>query len=152
MQLRLTHLILTLVTLFALAGCDSSEPTPTVVPTPEPTAIPSVVYRVAAEFDAVTLDPALANGLEDRWASGELLFNQLFDFDAAGALQPELAERLPDISADGLTLTITLRSGVQFHDQHVLTADDVKFTLERVLQPGHRQLGCLRPARHCRCR
>jgi len=136
MQLRLSHFILSLVTLFALVACDSSEPTPTTAPTPDATPIPAVVYRVAAEFDAITLDPAVANGLEDRWASGELLFNQLFDFDETGALQPELAQRLPEISADGLTLTLTLRSGVQFHNGQTLTAEDVKFTLERVLQPA----------------
>src|SRR4051812_5587907 len=101
MQFRLTRFILSLVTLFALASCDSSESTPTVVPTvetaPAPTSIPTLSYRIAAEFDAVTLDPALANGLEDRWIAGELLFNQLFDFDETGALQPELAEQLPDV-------------------------------------------------------
>ena len=136
MQLRLSHLILSLVTLFVVAACDSSEPIPTAAPTPAATPIPAVVYRVAAEFDAVSLDPALANGIEDRWITGELLFNQLFDFDENGALQPELAERMPDVSADGLALTITLRSGVQFQDGHELNADDVKFTFERVLKPA----------------
>lgn len=54
-------------------------------------------------------------------------------------IEPDLLERLPDISADKLTYTLKLRKGVRFHDNacfpggkgRELTADDVIFSLRR---------------------
>ncbi|MBI4333914.1 MAG: ABC transporter substrate-binding protein [Chloroflexi bacterium] len=47
------------------------------------------------------------------------------------ALQPVLAQTLPEYSADGKTVTINLRRGIQFHDGNgELTAEDVKFSIE----------------------
>ncbi|HTP59309.1 MAG TPA: ABC transporter substrate-binding protein, partial [Spirochaetia bacterium] len=40
-----------------------------------------------------------------------------------------------DISADGLTYTFKIRDGVTFHDGSPLTAQDVKFSFDRVLGP-----------------
>jgi peptide/nickel transport system substrate-binding protein len=37
---------------------------------------------------------------------------------------------------DPTTLEVTLRSGVTFHEGQPLTADDVKFTIERILNPA----------------
>src|SRR5437867_12798330 len=37
-------------------------------------------------------------------------------------VEPALAERLPDISSDGLAYTFHLRSGIKFHDGSPLTA------------------------------
>ncbi|WP_048601465.1 ABC transporter substrate-binding protein [Rubeoparvulum massiliense] len=58
------------------------------------------------------------------------LFNYLFKFDENQQLQPELAESYKLV--DDTTWEITLRQGVKFHDGTELTAEDVKFTLERV--------------------
>ncbi|MCW3475621.1 ABC transporter substrate-binding protein [Limobrevibacterium gyesilva] len=43
-----------------------------------------------------------------------------------------LAEKV-DISPDGLTYTFTLRKGARFHDGTPITADDVVFSMERLL-------------------
>ena len=51
-------------------------------------------------------------------------------FDAKMNLVPDLAESYRD--HDG-ALELKLRQGVRFHDGNLLTADDVKFTLERLL-------------------
>ncbi|MBI2907941.1 MAG: hypothetical protein HYX92_09825 [Chloroflexi bacterium] len=40
-----------------------------------------------------------------------------------------------DVSADGLTYVFSLRKGVKFHDGRELTAEDVKFSLERLYNP-----------------
>lgn len=54
-------------------------------------------------------------------------------------LEPDLLERLPELSADKLTYTFKLKKGVRFHDNacfpggkgRELTADDVIFSLRR---------------------
>ena len=54
--------------------------------------------------------------------------------DGLKTIVPDVAERF-DISADGLTYTFKLRSGVQFHDGATLTADDVVATYNRMIFP-----------------
>lgn len=118
--------------LLTIAGCTANS-TPT--PAPQPTSVTAGLYRIASPFDPITLDPARASNVEEWWAVGALLFNQLYAFDAQGELSPALAKDFPQVSADGLTLTIPLREGVKFHNGRVVTAEDVAFTLTRVLQP-----------------
>ncbi len=52
-----------------------------------------------------------------------------------GELTDGLAS-LPEFNADGTLLTFTLRDGVMFHHGRVMTADDVKFSLDRLLSPA----------------
>ncbi|MBI2906944.1 MAG: ABC transporter substrate-binding protein [Chloroflexi bacterium] len=47
----------------------------------------------------------------------------------------DLAEKW-DVSADGLTYTFLLRKGVKFHDGRELTAEDVRYSLDRLYNPG----------------
>jgi ABC-type transport system substrate-binding protein len=117
----------------AIAGC-SASPTPT--PAPQPTSASASAIRIASPSDAIILDPARASSMDDWWATGALLFNQLYSFDAQGRLSPALAKDFPQVSNDGLTLTIPLREGVKFHNGRALIADDVVFTLTRVLLPA----------------
>ncbi len=49
-------------------------------------------------------------------------------------MEPALAE-LPKISADGLTYTYVIKEGLKWSDGHPLTADDVIFSLEAILDP-----------------
>lgn len=80
-----------------------------------------------------TLDPARASLLSESyviWA----VFNALLTFDAGMALKGDLAERFEAL--DATTLAFRLRPGVRFHDGTPLTADDVKFSLERVMDPA----------------
>lgn len=54
--------------------------------------------------------------------------------DGSLELQPELAESWA-VSEDGLTLTITLRQGVMFHNGREMTADDVVANYEKTRNP-----------------
>lgn len=49
-------------------------------------------------------------------------------------LVPDLAEKW-DVSADGKIVTFQLRDGVVFHNGLPLTADDVKYSLDRIRKP-----------------
>lgn len=68
------------------------------------------------------------------------LFDPLFGVDDGGEFVPCLATEVPTvanggISADGLKWRVKLREGVTWHDGKPLTAEDVKFTLELLVNP-----------------
>ncbi len=64
----------------------------------------------------------------------ELVFNSLVRLNPKGEIEPDLAESW-DISSDGLVYTFHLRQGVKFHNGKQCTADDVKFTYYKLLDP-----------------
>ena len=58
------------------------------------------------------------------------VYDCLLCLEPDGTLSPALAESY-DLSADGLTYTFHLRKGVKFHDGSEMTAEDVKFTMDK---------------------
>lgn len=82
-----------------------------------------------------TLDPALAALIPEFYVIWGL-YNGLLKFDAQMRLVPDLAESYRVV--DGGGLEFKLRAGVKFHDGSTLTADDVKFTLERLMDEATR--------------
>ena len=84
--------------------------------------------------DVATLDPAIGYDWQN-WSMIKSLFDGLMDY-APGTteLRPGLAESY-DVSDDGMTFTFHLRSGVMFHNGREMTADDVKYSLDRVTNP-----------------
>lgn len=71
------------------------------------------------------------------------IFDPLFGVDAEGKFYPLLAAEVPTvenggISADGLTWKVKLRDGVKWHDGTPFTAEDVKFSLEMLVNPDFR--------------
>lgn len=90
--------------------------------------------RIAYASNMATLDPAQAVA-EDWYAINDELYNGLYQFDRNGQPQLDLAATPPTISADRRIWTFRLRTGVLFHNGMELTANDVKFSLTRVLDP-----------------
>lgn len=86
------------------------------------------------ENEPNTLDPHAASNL-DEFNALYNIYEGLMTYDAK-TLEPvpALAEKV-DVSADGLVYTFTLRKGVKFHNGREMTADDVKFSLERLGNP-----------------
>ena len=74
------------------------------------------------------VNPLIASSDIDRDLV-HLVYAGLLTRSETGELIPELAERLPDISDDGLTYTFHLREGLTFHDGSPVTAADVVFTM-----------------------
>lgn len=62
-------------------------------------------------------------------------FEGLLDYDADLELVPRLATDMPEVSDDGLTVTVGLRDDVTFHDGEPFTAEDVVFTYATVSDP-----------------
>ncbi len=89
--------------------------------------------RVGFTLDAVTLDPA-----NHRKRETETIIRNMYDGvltrNAKMEVVPELAESWKQINAT--TYEFRLRKGVKFHHGEVMTADDVKFTFDRLAKDG----------------
>ena len=85
---------------------------------------------VAMQLEPPHLDPtsAAAGAIDSVLYSN--VFEGLTRFGPDGSVNPGLAESWA-ISDDGKTYTFKLRSGVKFHDGSDMTAEDVKFSLDR---------------------
>jgi peptide/nickel transport system substrate-binding protein/oligopeptide transport system substrate-binding protein len=89
---------------------------------------------VTSLSDVNSLDPALGYDTVS-WPTESLVYRGLVTWDDEGKeIVPALAEKV-DASSDGLTYTFTLRKGVKFSNGREITADDVKYTFERLLNP-----------------
>ena len=101
-------------------------------------AIPSMGHaagelRVGFTQDALTLDPA-----NHRKRETETIIRNLYDGlltrDSKMQVVPELAESWRQI--DPTTYEFKLRKGVKFHSGDELTAEDIKFTFDRLTREG----------------
>ena len=139
--------MLALVAILALvlAACSSGETTDDTsggtgttaaagdVPNPD-------VLVVTVNDDVFNLDPAAVNGND----VGMNVILNVYDRLVAlapedGAVIPSLATEVPSpenglISEDGLTYTFPLREGVVFSDGSDMTAEDVKYSWDRVVE------------------
>lgn len=73
-------------------------------------------------------DSVMLNVVEGLVAAGE-----------KGEIRPMLAKSW-SVSPDGRTYTFTLREGVKFHNGETMTADDVVFSLQKLV--GHPEFSC----------
>ncbi len=80
------------------------------------------------------LDPAIASTNSSTTAVASLYDGLVFPA-ADGSVEPRLAESW-EVSDDGLTYTFKLKQGVKFHDGSEMKANDVKFSMDRVIAIG----------------
>jgi peptide/nickel transport system substrate-binding protein len=88
------------------------------------------VINVATVGEPPTLDP-MASTADLVGIVTQHMFETLYTFDKDWKPTPLLAESRPEISADGKTYTIKLRSGIKFHDNTDMASDDVVASLKR---------------------
>ena len=84
--------------------------------------------------DPLTLDPAQAS---DSGSAGYIveIFGGLVTLDQNLKIVPDLAESW-DVTNDGKTYTFKIRKNAKFHDGRAVTADDVKYSLDRAAKLG----------------
>ncbi|MGC8787295.1 MAG: peptide ABC transporter substrate-binding protein, partial [Anaerolineae bacterium] len=83
--------------------------------------------------EPLTLDPALVVDATSAEYVVEI-FGGLVTLDEKLEVVPDLAERW-EVSEDGKTYTFFLREGARFHNGRLVTADDIKYSLERACDP-----------------
>lgn len=88
--------------------------------------------NVALSAEPDTLDPTLARSFYSRYVFSAMC-QKLYDLDKDATIVPQLAASLPEVSEDGTTVTIKLRTGIKFADGTDFDAEAVKGSLERHL-------------------
>ncbi|MGM0445344.1 MAG: ABC transporter substrate-binding protein [Bacillota bacterium] len=88
---------------------------------------------IGFEADVSSLDPGFADiSVNERVNS--LIFDGLVEYGENNKIVPGIAFDW-EISEDATSYTFHLQQGIEFHNGEVLTAEDVKFTYERILDP-----------------
>ena len=145
---------LLMVAALAIAGCSpagsgssSSSSAPSATSAPSAGAAPSSgaaagasspapapgggTFVVARTGDVDQLDPQKATAFQTVATLG-LVYSRLVALDDKGKVVPDLATKWTT-SADGKSVTFTLRSGVTWQDGDPFTAADVKASIARIL-------------------
>ena len=95
---------------------------------------PGRLLRTEVSSDPITLDPLMMTDSTSNRVAGQI-FEGLVQFGAGASVVPAVAWRWK-ISPDGLSWTFYLRRGIKFSHGRELTAQDVKYSLERLLNPA----------------
>lgn len=135
--------VILILTSLLLAACSSEKPA--AHPSKEPVPVPSSEAPVqkgdankpfvyVAQQDAETADPGRSN---DEFSLALILNTYdplVYPKVDEGSIEPgaHVAEGWT-ISEDGITYTFTIRSGIKFHNGNELTAEDVAYSMERIL-------------------
>ncbi|MGD9001382.1 MAG: ABC transporter substrate-binding protein [Anaerolineae bacterium] len=140
-------MVLTLAASFAVA---CAGPATTVAPTeappepteaaPEPTEAPTEEPPPEKRALDVTfawptyIDPAVGSDFSSTSSLCNLYDTLVFP-NTEGGVDPQVADSW-DVSDDGLTWTFYLKQGITFHNGSELTASDVAFSMNRILEIG----------------
>ena len=84
--------------------------------------------------DSIFLDPVLNDSNQDIWILTNLYDTLLAPTNDGQSVQPSLATKW-EVRDNNLTVVVTLREGVKFADGSPLTAQDVKWSLDRARDP-----------------
>lgn len=111
-------LMILLTSTVALSGCSGDKEN----------SSSSITIGIPQDIED-SLDP------HDMLAAGtkEIFFNVyegLYKADSEGNLVPAVASGV-EISEDGLTYTFTVKEGVKFHNGNAVTAEDIKYSVEK---------------------
>ena len=97
------------------------------------------VLRYGTETEVAGFDPHTISSHASLRVMAQV-YNQLVDVDEDLNVIPELATSW-EISEDNLTYTFHLADNVYFHSGRKMTAEDVKYSYERILNPDLGALG-----------
>jgi peptide/nickel transport system substrate-binding protein len=99
--------------------------------------------RIAWPYDTASLDAVGVGAQRSTWSLSLHLYDRLVTYAATdrpdgtrqydpSQVRPELAESW-QVSPDGKTVTFRLRADAKFHDGSPVTAEDVRWSIERAL-------------------
>jgi ABC-type transport system substrate-binding protein len=89
-------------------------------------------FIFSASSNIHTLDPHFAYDTLST-AACRLLYDGLLDYDYEGQMIPGLAAELPAVSDQGRVFRFTLRDGIKFHNGREVTAEDISWSMHRLL-------------------
>jgi len=110
----------------------TDAPAATAAPTIDPNApVMGGTVIIGTSQEPTNLNPVLGTATIDNSISA--FFSEgLVGFDVNGAYIPVLAEALPTVTDDGLTLTYKIKTGLKFSNGDPLTCADVQFTKDAI--------------------
>jgi oligopeptide transport system substrate-binding protein len=150
MQKRLFGILASIAVIAAACGGASTSPSappagsvapgPSASTAPVESAAPSVdlaadqILKIDLGQEPPTLDPNMA---QDSTSIAVLhaLHRGLVFFDKDLKIVPELAQAMPEISADAKTLTFTLKDGIKYSNGDPIVAGDFVYSIKRTLDP-----------------
>jgi peptide/nickel transport system substrate-binding protein len=108
-----------------------------------PATLHAADYKPAVDRDTlvVGLEKSISNLDAQVTSTGDSLlyawqvYDTLYGFDAVGNLVPRMASAV-QVSPDRMRYVFTLRKGIRFQNGDALTGADVKYSLERILEPA----------------
>jgi len=123
----LMMLLVLFAALMALSGCS---------PKKTETAAAKKIYRTAIDGEWEICDPQITTG---DYSIPLNIFDRLVEIENKGnglsGIVPSLATSW-SVSSDGLVYNFKLRQGVKFHNGEIFKADDVLYTIDRMLNPA----------------
>ncbi len=139
--MRKTLFLLLLVFSLALSACGGAtstpaEPQPEQTQATEPEEPQAPASATSTLVVALTQAPASLDPADHRDRSAETVIRNMFDGlvtrDNTSGVHLELATSIDWL--DDTSMQIELKQGVKFHDGSEMTADDVVFTFDRIIQ------------------
>lgn len=92
------------------------------------------VLSIGIGQDMGDLDPGVNTGVAFQTMKIQGLYNGLYRWDSELKMKPDIAESWKQL--DDTTYVFTIRKGVTFHTGRPMTASDVEFSLEWMLNEG----------------
>lgn len=81
-------------------------------------------------------NPMYATSAYDQWIVN-MVYQSMTAYNADNELYPVIASELPEIAADGMSVTFKLREDQKFSDGSTLDGDDVKYTFTLMADPEY---------------
>ncbi len=133
---RKTTAAVSLLLALILGACTQTGRTSPAGENPESAATPTPTAEVRTIVVGLAWAPTSLDPADHRERQSETVIRNMFDGlvtrDARSGVHLELAEAINWL--DEQTLEVKLRQGVSFHDGTEMTADDVVFTFDRIIQ------------------
>lgn len=122
---KMISLLMALTVLFTLTACGST-------PADGSGDADGGTTLIYGSSDYTRINPVM----DEHCEINLLLFNGLTAHDGENQVVPGLAEKW-EYDEENCTYTFHIRDGIKWHDGEAFTADDVKFTIEAIMNPDN---------------